>query len=205
MKSKSLMKALVIVLAMVALGAGAVSAGDDNLTYQGNKARITVGTIKSKAGKCNNSMAAAIGEMLSTTLVNSNRFIVLASQEELGELVDEIEFGQSEYAEEGRGPEKGLMEGADILITGAITDFEPDAGGSGGGLGGLKKKAFGKIGVDTKKAKIVMDLKIIDIRTRRILKAKKVKAESKNWAVDMEGGRLVRRGFTRRRPWGVFQ
>ena len=109
MKTTTLTRIIVIAVAMLALGATAVIA-DDVLTYQGNKARITVGTIKSKAGKCNQSMAAAIGEMLSTTLVNSGRFIVLASQEELGELVEEIEFGQSEYAEAGRTPEKGLMD-----------------------------------------------------------------------------------------------
>ncbi len=60
---------------------GSVLAGDteENLTYQGNKARITVGTFKSKASDCDYGMAAAIGEMLSTALVNTGKFVVLAS------------------------------------------------------------------------------------------------------------------------------
>ncbi|MCB2229617.1 OmpA family protein [bacterium] len=160
---------------------------EDNLTYQGNKARITVGTIKSKAGDCSPDMAAAVGEMLSTSLVNTGRFIVLASQEEVGELADEINLAQSGYVEQGKGPEAGLMEGADLLITGAVTSFEPDAGGGGGGLGGLTKKALGNVGVSTKKAKIALDIKLIDIRTRRVLKAKTIKAESKQWATDLSG------------------
>ena len=150
---------LLTLIGIVILAAGvAVNAGD-NLTYQGNKARIAVGTFKAKADDCTYDMAAAIGEMLSTALVNSERFIVLASQEETAELIDEIDFGQSGYVEEGRGPDKGLMEGADLLITGAVTTFEPDAGGGGGGLGGLTKKAFGKVGVKSKKAKIAIEIK----------------------------------------------
>ncbi len=161
---------------------------EDKLTYQGNKARITVGTIKDKADHCNYDMAAAIGEMLSTALTNTDRFIVLASQEETAELAEEIDLAQSDYVEDGRGPEKGLMEGADILVTGAITAFEPDAGGGGGGIGGLKKKAFGKVGMSTKTAEVIMDIKLIDIRTRRIIKATSIDAKSSKWKADMFGG-----------------
>jgi len=164
---------------------------EENLTYQGNKARIAVGKIKSKTGKCTYDMASAVGEMLSTALANNEKFIVLASQEEVAELAEEIDLGQSGYVEEGRGPEKGLMEGADILVTGAVTAFKPDAGGSGGGLGGITKKAFGKVGVKTKKAEIRMDIKLIDIRTRRILKATSIKAKSTSWKTGIAGGGLV--------------
>jgi outer membrane protein OmpA-like peptidoglycan-associated protein/curli biogenesis system outer membrane secretion channel CsgG len=165
---------------------------EETLTYQGNKARITVGKIKPKADRCSYDMAAAIGEMLSTVLTNTERFIVLASQEEVEELAEEIDLGESGYVEEGRGPEKGLMEGADLLVTGAVTAFEPDAGGKGGVLGGLKKKAFGKVGVKAKTAEIIMDIKLIDIRTRRILKAKSIEAKSTKWGAGMAGGSWVK-------------
>ena len=36
-----------------------------------------------------------------------------------------------------------LIKSADLLVTGAVTAFEPNAGGGGGMLGGLKKKAMG--------------------------------------------------------------
>ncbi|MFH2035556.1 MAG: CsgG/HfaB family protein [Candidatus Zixiibacteriota bacterium] len=158
----------------------------DNITYQGNKARITVGTIKDKAS-CSSDVAAAVGEMLSSALANNDKFIVLASQEEVGELIDEIELGQSEYIEDGRGADKGLMEGADVLITGAVTGFEPDAGGSGGVLGGLKKSALGKIGASKKTATIMMEIKLIDIRTRRIIKSMSVDAKSTKWKASAAG------------------
>lgn len=159
----------------------------DKVTYQGNKARITVGIIKSKAD-CSSDEAEAIGEMLSTALTNNERFIVLASQEEVDELIGEIELGESEYVEEGRGPDKGLMEGADILVTGAVTGFAPDAGGGGGALGGLTKKAFGGAGLSKKTAQINMDIKLVDIRTRRIIKALSLEAKSNKWKVGAVGG-----------------
>jgi len=184
---------LIIILATALLFSSDVQAGDieDNLTYQGNKARITVGTIKDKAKHFSAQEASAIGEMLSTSLTNTGKFIVLASQEEVAELAEEINLAQSGYVEEGRGPEKGLMEGADILITGAVTSFEPDAGGGGGALGGLTKKAFGSVGVSKKEAKITLDIKLIDIRTRRIIKAKTIKAKSTKWKTGMKGGGWV--------------
>lgn len=179
---------IAVLIGLVIILAGITVSADDNLTYQGNKARITVGTIKDKAKGCNRDIANAVGEMLSTALSNTDKFIVLASQEEVDELIDEIELGQSDYVEAGRGADKGLMEGADILITGAITGFEPDAGGGGGGLGGLTKKAFGKIGASKKEAKIMMDIKLIDIRTRRILKAKSLDAKASKWKAKAAGG-----------------
>lgn len=160
---------------------------EDKLTYQGGKARITVGKIKDKAADCSWEVAQAVGEMLSTALANSGRFITLASQEEVDELIDEIDLGESEYVEEGRGADKGLMEGADILVSGAVTGFEPDAGGAGGGLAGLKKKAFGTFGVKTKSAKILMDIKLIDIRTRRIIKAMSLEGKSTSWKAGIAG------------------
>ncbi len=191
LRSKISASILCVLLSVILFCGQATADVEETLTYQGNKARITVGKIKPKADRCSYDVAAAVGEMLSTALANNEKFIVLASQEEVEELADEIDLAQSGYVEEGRGAEKGLMEGADILVTGAVTAFKPDAGGSGGGLGGITKKAFGKVGVSTKKAEIRLDIKLIDIRTRRILKSKEIKAKSTSWKANMKGGGWV--------------
>ena len=47
-------------LALFLLGGVAVADVEDNLTYQGNKARITVGKIKDKADGCSWQEAAAV-------------------------------------------------------------------------------------------------------------------------------------------------
>ena len=129
MKRRVLASAVAVAV-MVLLVAGLATADTkEKLTEQGNKCRITVGQIKSKASDCDPDMALAVGEMLSTALANEDRFIVLASQEEVAELADEIALGESGLVEEGREAEGGLMEGADVIITGAVTSFEPQASG----------------------------------------------------------------------------
>jgi outer membrane protein OmpA-like peptidoglycan-associated protein len=128
---------------------------------QGDKARITVGAIESKNDNCSSSVAAAFGEMLSVALVNTDRFIL--------------------YVGEGN---------AEIRVTGAVTKFETDAGG-GGGWGGIKKKALGTAGVETKEAEIRLDIKVVDVRTKKVIKAKEIKAKSTSWGADIDGSNWV--------------
>lgn len=187
MRNRRLLAAIAALL-VLALAAGAAWADiKDKATEQNDKCRITVGSIKSKADECDDDMAAAIGEMLSTALANEDKFIVLASQEEVAELADEIALGESGMVEEGRGPEAGLMEGADVLITGAVTAFEPEASGGGGLMGAAKKGLMGKVGVSGKTAVCAIDLKLVDIRTRRVIKAFNVEAKSTSWQSDIAG------------------
>jgi len=79
---------------------------------------------------------------------------------------------------------------AELQVTGSVTKFEPEVE-EGGGLGGLKKKALGKMGVEAKSAKIVMDVKLIETSGGRVLKAKSVEGESSKWKADMSGGSWV--------------
>jgi len=186
------------VLTVICLLAGSVLAGsiEEKLTYQGNKARITVGRIKTKANRCSARMAASFGEMLSTALTNNPRFIVLASGEDLGEITDEIRFAQSGMVEQGKGPKAGLMEGADVLITGSVTMFEPNAKGGKLGLGGTswKSKLLGGVHLKLKKAIMGLDLKLIDIRQRRVIFASNVEGKSTSWGVGGHGGGWGRDG-----------
>ena len=173
-------------LGLLAAGT-AVAGAKDRLTEQNNKCRIVVGTIKSNADQCDWSMAAAIGQMLSTALANEDRFIVLASQDEVAELAGEIELAESGMVEEGRGAERGLMEGADVMVTGAVTSFEPEASGGGGLLGAAKSRLGGSVGVSSNTAECTLDLKLVDIRTRRVIKAFSVEGKSKSWSTDLTG------------------
>ncbi len=195
------MRRVIIVLAVLVLLANTILAEtiEDKLTYQGNKARISVGRIKTKANRCSARMAGSFGEMLSTALTNNPRFIVLASGEDLGEIMDEIRFAQGGAVEEGKGAEAGLMEGADVLITGSVTMFEPDARGGKIGLGGTswKNKLWGGTNLKLKKAIMGLDLKLIDIRQRRVIFASNVEGKSTSWGVGGHGGGWGRDGVLR--------
>ncbi len=190
--------AIFAIVTIVSLLVGSVLAEsiEDKLTYQGNRARISVGRIKTKANRCSGTMASSFGEMLSTALTNNPRFIVLASGEDLGEIMDEIRFAQGGAVEEGKGPEAGLMEGADVLITGSVTMFEPDAQGTKIGLGGTswKSKLLGGAHLKLKKATMGLDLKLIDVRQRRVIFASNVEGKSTSWGVGGHGGGWGRDG-----------
>ncbi len=195
---KSAVLAVIMALSLL-IGSVMAESIEDKLTYQGNKARISVGRIKTKANRCSVRMAGSFGEMLSTALTNNPRFIVLASGEDLGEIMDEIRFSQGGMVEEGKGAEAGLMEGADIIITGSVTMFEPDAKGGKIGLGGTswKNKLWGGTNLKLKKAIMGLDLKLIDIRQRRIIFASNVEGKSTSWGVGGHGGGWGRDGVLR--------
>jgi len=182
-------KRLSVCLLLICFVVGSVSTMassiEDNLTYQGNKARISVGRIKSKANRCSSRMASAFSEMLSTSLANNNRFIVLASGDDLAEITEEIKFAQGGMVEEGKGAEAGLMEGADVLITGSVTMFEPNAKSTSiGGRGrDFANRLLGGARVTMKKATMGLDIKLIDIRQRRIIFATNIEGISNSWGV----------------------
>ncbi len=130
---------------------------------EGNKARIAVGEITSSADECTSSMTAALGEMLSTALANTGKFVVLADQAALG--------------------------ATGILVSGSVKSFRPEAGG--GGLGGLRRRALGAVGVEEKSAELELDLRLIDNSTGRVLESKSLEAKSTNWDADVFAGNWV--------------
>lgn len=174
-------------------------------TYQGPRARIAVSTFECKAAKCGRDIGDGLSDMLTTALFQSNRFIVLESQSSLGAVLDELDFAQSGYVEEGKGPETGLMEGADIIITGSIVAFEPDASGGRGGLGAdLNLPIVGGIRVENQEAYLAADIRLIDVRTRRIVNATRVEGRASNVGVGTTGG-VAFRGIRLTGSLGQYQ
>jgi curli biogenesis system outer membrane secretion channel CsgG len=156
--------------------------------YHGPKARIAVASFKCKAAKCNGQIGSGIADMLTTALFRSGKFIVL---ERSGEGLGAIEKEYSLNTTMNR-PKRNL-EGADILVVGAITAFEPKAGGiTAGGIvvpkgvpfiGGMK---FGK-----NEAYIAADIRLIDVRTGRIINATTVEGKASQWSVGGLGGGIT--------------
>ena len=156
--------------------------------YKGPKARIAVASFKCKAAKCNGEIGSGIADMLTTALFRSGKFIVVERSNE-GLSAIQREYGLNTNINR---PVRNL-EGADILVVGAITAFEPKAGGiTAGGIvipkgvpfiGGIK---FGK-----NEAYIAADIRLIDVRTGRIINATTVEGKASKWNVGGLGGSLV--------------
>ena len=155
------------------------------ITYHGPKARIAVASFKCKAAKCSGAIGDGLADMLATALFRTGRFIVLERGEGLKAIQQELNLGQSGYVRRGAAPQMGLMEGADILVIGAITAFEPKASGIGGGgvVIPFKVPFIGGAKISKKEAYIAADIRLVDVRTGRIINATSVEGRASSWKV----------------------
>jgi len=111
---------------------------------------IAVGDFKCSAAKCYGNLGSSISESLTTALLNTGKFSVMERQN-LGQLNEEA------FASGG-----AAFQGADLVIFGAITQFEPEAQSGGFSLGGL-------ISMGKKESSIGADLRIVDVKSRRTI------------------------------------
>lgn len=153
-------------------------------SYNGPKARIAVNKFSNKAAKASGQVGTGMADMLTTALFHSNRFIVLDRQD-MGSVVAEQDLAATGRIKEGTGAPIGQLEGAELLMTGAITAFEPDASGvQGGVLGG-----FGAlVGASKKNAYIAIDVKVVDTTTGRIVAANSIEGKASDFSAGLIGG-----------------
>lgn len=170
---------------------------EEAVTYDGPRARIAVKSFECKAAKCAGEIGSGVSDMVSTALFKSNRFVVL-EREGLKDIQEELALSGSGMVEAGKGPAAGLMEGADILVKGAITAFEPDAGGMGASLGGMGGGGGGFLGsllggltAKSKEAYIAADIRLIDVRRGRIISAAKVEGKASSFAMGVAAASRV--------------
>ncbi len=175
--------------------------------YDGAKARLAVAHFVVKAPKAKDVIGDGLADMLATALFQSNRYIVLERQA-LGVVVAEQDLGASGRVRPETGAKIGQIEGAELLVIGAVTEFEPGESGAkatfGAGLGGAADRlAGGKSGkgeaigglMDSimgavKTSHVAIDLRIIDARTSRVVGATSVEGKATDF--DLGGlGRLA--------------
>lgn len=181
--------------AKVTSGEGGASIGEARSeAYDGPKARIAVSMFTDKTAKgggLRNWWNAEIGDgmrdMLATALFNTNRYIVLERQM-LDEVMAEQDLGASGRVKGETAAAIGEIEGAELIVTGAITEFEPASGGVGGGIGGIFGRVAGAVAGGLKKSHIAIDLRVVDTRTSRIVAATSVEGEARDTKL---GGLLV--------------
>ncbi len=143
----------------------------------GPKARIAVARFRDKTGKgqWTGAMGDGMADMLTTILFNTNRFIVLERQA-VQDVLQEQNLGASGRVTAETAAPIGKLEGAELLVMGAVTEFEPGASGgggsvSGGGLPGWGGAIFGAITGGFREAHLAIDLRLVDTKTSRVLAA----------------------------------
>ncbi len=152
--------------------------------YDGPQARIAVSRFTNKSSDAYRWYSPEIGDgmadMLTTALVNSGRFIVLERQA-LEDVLGEQDLGASGRVRQDTAAAIGEIEGAELLVVAAVTEFEDNASGTAGGAGGFGGGVFGAIAGSQSKAHMAIDLRLIDAKTSRVLMATSVEGEAKDY------------------------
>ncbi len=155
--------------------------------YDGPKARIAVNKFVYKAARGHRRIGAGMADMLNTALFHSNRFIVLDRQDH-GDIMREQDLGASGRVTQGSAAPIGQMEGAELLVSGAVTAFSPDASGAVGGIGvPLGGGAGVGVGGGSSNAYIAIDVKVVDARTSRIVAAVTVEGRATDYVSGFGG------------------
>ena len=133
--------------------------------YDGPKKRIAVKAFEFKAARGSREIGRGMSDMLADSLFSSNRFIVL-ERENIKEVMDEQDFGASGRVKKETAAPIGELEGAELLIRGSITEFEPNC--KGGAV----------LVIAAKQACITVNLRIVDAKTGRVVNATTVEGRS---------------------------
>jgi curli biogenesis system outer membrane secretion channel CsgG len=140
-------------------------------------------------------------EQLVTALTQTGAFIVLERQA-LGDVMTEQDLGQTGRFRRETTAQIGELEGAELLIYGAVTEYHPsqasiDAGGGVDALSGVvgARSVPGAFGVLAEKAiagffdedHVALDIRLVDASTGRIVNSTSVEAEPKDFGGEIGG------------------
>ncbi len=133
--------------------------------YNGPKPRIAVEAFEFKAARGGNQIGRGMSDMLADALFNSGRFIVL-EREHIKDVIREQDFDASGRVRQDTAAPIGQIEGAQLLIRGSVTEFEPNCRGGSVLIFGAKQ------------ACVAINLRIVDAATGRVVNATTVQGTS---------------------------
>jgi curli production assembly/transport component CsgG len=152
-----------------------------------NKVRIAVYQLSDKTGQSkaeNGAVSTMVSqgstEMLITALQRSKQFVVL-DRIGLQNIMSEQNLVTSNRIKDDP-PEIGVITGADYIITGAITEYQVDAGSGGvglviAGIGGSQRYAV---------ASCAIDIRLTDVSTGEVVYSESHKAEILGEMIDFQ-------------------
>jgi curli biogenesis system outer membrane secretion channel CsgG len=114
--------------------------------------------------------ARGLTEIVTTTLVKTNRFVVL-ERAQLAAVMQEQDLGASGRVNKETAPAQGGVMGAQALVTGDITGFNYTAESVGGNLANIIKGV--SAGATRVTAQVVIDLRMIDAVTGEVIASAK--------------------------------
>ena len=151
--------------------------------YDGPKARVAVYRFADQSAKGGGGYSRGTGwytaeigngmaDMLNDALLQSNRFIILDRQS-LQDVLMEQDLGATGRIKKETAAAMGEIEGAELLIKGSVTEFEP---GSAGAESGALLGTFGMTGAligsalgSVRQSHVAMVVQVVDAKTSRLL------------------------------------
>ncbi|MBI1871677.1 MAG: hypothetical protein HYS07_10890 [Chlamydiae bacterium] len=131
----------------------------------GPKKTIGVTSFENKAGQYAQwDLGNGMAEMLTTALIRSGRFTVV-ERPEIQKVLEEQDFGASGRTAGGEAAKIGKVLKAQVMISGAVTEFAASGGGEGGGFA---VHGF-RIGAHSSSAKVAVNIRIFDTTTGQVL------------------------------------
>lgn len=131
--------------------------------------RVTVPRFSVTTSSAPLEFGGNLATMLTNALQQINCYRVLESLRNSSDMNNEIDYGESKYANKKTAAKAGKQLGAQLIITGEITEYSIKSSGIGIGL----------VSVGSNKAKIGFILKMVNPETREVLFSKSINVEAK--------------------------
>ncbi len=181
------MKKLLVLLMCISIMAPVLVFAEGNLRHS-----IMVSKFKNRSNWSGQwRLGDTFGAMLTDSLQQTKKFIVLGEKDMRKEALAEQDFNASGRTAGGKKKARiGQMTPAQLLVKGEITHFQHS---TSGGTGGLKIKGF-KIGGGKDQAEINAVIYVVDSTTAQVISSKKV--------VGKASKRSLKVGFSDR-DWGA--
>lgn len=171
--------------------------------YKGPKKRIAVIDFEMKVPRAHWKIGSGMAEMLITALHKTGKFVIL-ERKMIRDIIKEQDLGERGKVRKETAARIGDILGAQVLVRGAVTEFEEKVGR--GGVGGVLLKKKAGAGLTTTTAYVACDLRMYDATTGVILEATSKKAKARSVGVVLAGvlrsGNILGAGFSTKTPLG---
>ncbi|MBU1124694.1 MAG: hypothetical protein KKC84_01585 [Candidatus Omnitrophica bacterium] len=158
--------------------------------YLGSRARLAIADFEVKAAKATREIGSGLREILINVLTNSGRFVVV----EPNALAAQARAATPVIEDTTASLEKQEIAAADLIITGAVTEFEPKASGGSSGIGGGGGVGSGMLGgllaAAVNKSHMSLDIRIFDVGTSEVIASTKIQGQATDGTVNVSAAGL---------------
>jgi curli biogenesis system outer membrane secretion channel CsgG len=155
-------------------------------SYDGLKKRLAVirleNKVKTPLPDASWQIGEGLTEMLTTELYRTGRFIMV-ERSALADIVKEQELGQTGLVQKETATKVGELLGAQLLVAGAVTEFESSTSGGGAGVGVMGLA----LAMRTNNAHVGVDIRLVDSTTGQIVKSYYADAKANESALGLAG------------------